>query len=215
MLTLPSTTEFGRRIPKQKFYENLDVPTDVKRSFVEQIKSITWANKLSPQTVNVSEGETVQEIEVFHVRLTGADLDTRVLNLMDRQIPYHLLFLLERSDGKFQLFVTYKEASQGGKNIFQLRQSYHTEWKSPNELTINLSGLNMDTLYENLVRQIAGTALLTAEMGNLKEAVEQIQQREKLQKQIEQLKNKMKKEKQLARQMELRREIQKLEKECK
>ena len=34
MLTLPSTTEFGRRIPKQKFYENLDVPTDVKRSFV-------------------------------------------------------------------------------------------------------------------------------------------------------------------------------------
>ena len=43
------------------------------------------------------------------------------------------------------------------------------------------------------------------------EAVEQTRQREKLEKQIVQLKAKMKKEKQLGRQMELRREIQELE----
>ena len=46
---------------------------------------------------------------------------------------------------------------------------------------------------------------------NLKQAIEQTQQREKLEKQIAQLKAKMKKEKQLGRQMELRREIMKPE----
>ena len=48
---------------------------------------------------------------------------------------------------------------------------------------------------------------------SLKQAVEQTQQREKLEKQIAQLKAKMKKEKQLGRQMELRREIMRLEQE--
>ena len=58
-----------------------------------------------------------------------------------------------------------------------------------------------------------GTPSTRPEGESLKEAVEQTQQREKLEKQIAQLKAKMKKEKQLARQMELRREIIKLEQE--
>ena len=107
--------------------------------------------------------------------------------------------------------MTYKEASQSGSNAFQLRQSYQTEWMRPEGLFLNLSALDMDALYESIVRQIAGDAIDAPQGESLKEAVEQTQQREKLEKQIAQLKAKMKKEKQLARQMELRREIQKLE----
>ena len=59
MLNLPSSTEFGRRVPKQKFYEHLDVSPEVKRLFIDQIKLITWANKLSPQTMNLGAGQTV------------------------------------------------------------------------------------------------------------------------------------------------------------
>ena len=40
MLGLPKSTEFNRRIPKQKFYENLTVSPAVKRIFVEQIRVI-------------------------------------------------------------------------------------------------------------------------------------------------------------------------------
>ena len=40
MLGLPQSTEFNRRIPKQKFYEKLEVSPAVKRAFVEQIKII-------------------------------------------------------------------------------------------------------------------------------------------------------------------------------
>lgn len=147
MLNLPSSTEFGRRVPKQKFYEHLDVSPEVKRLFIDQIKLITWANKLSPQTMNLGAGQTVTEIEVFHIRLTGQELDKRTLELMDRQIPYHILFVLERPDGQMQLRISYKEASQSGDNAFRLRQSYATEFTPPESLTLPLDALDMDGLY--------------------------------------------------------------------
>ena len=211
MLDFPKSTAFGRRVPKQKFYENLEVPAGVKRIFVEQVKLITWVNKLSPETMNIAPGQMVQEIEVFRLTIQGQELDGRVLEMMDKQIPYHILFLLERPDGSVRLHVTYKESSQSGSNAFQLRQSYHTEWMRPEDLSLNLTALDMDALYESIVRQIAGDAIVAPQGKSLKEAVEQTQQREKLEKQVAQLKAKMKKEKQLRRQMELRREIRRLE----
>lgn len=213
MLDFPKSTAFGRRFPKQKFYENLEVPAEVKRLFVEQVKLITWANKLSAETMNIASGQLVREIEVFRLILQGQELDQQVLSLLDKQIPYHILFLLERPDGKVRLHVNYKEASQSGSNAFQLRQSYHTEWETPDNLSLNLAALDMDALYESIVRQIAGDAIAAPQGESLKEAVEQTQQREKLEKQIAQLKVKMKKEKQLGRQMEIRREIINLQKE--
>ena len=214
MLEFPNTTAFGRRFPKQKFYENLDVSPEIKRLFVEQVKLITWANKLSPETMNIAPGQMVREIEVFRLTLQGAELNQQVLSLMDKQIPYHILFLLERPDGSVCLHVTYKEASQSGSNAFQLKQSYHTEWMRPENLSLNLTALDMDALYERIVRQIAGDAIAAPQGESLKEAVEQTQQREKLDKQIAQLKAKMKKEKQLRRQMEIRREILRIQEEC-
>ena len=215
MLDFPKSTLFGRRFPKQKFYENLEVPAEVKRLFVEQVKLITWANKLSHETMNIAPGQMVREIEVFRMTLQGQELDGRVLELMDKQIPYHILFLLERPDGSARLHVTYKEAGQSGSNAFQLRQSYQTEWMRPEDLSLNLTALDMDALYESIVRQIAEDAIVAPQGESLKEAVEQTQQREKLEKQIAQLKAKMKKEKQLGRQMELRREVMKLEQKYK
>ena len=98
-----------------------------------------------------------------------------MLELLDRQIPYHLLLVLERPDGKCQLSVTYKEASQGGGSAFQLRQNYRTVWQTPEALTLNLTGLNMDALYESIVRQIAGDALAAPKAETLQAAVEQAQ----------------------------------------
>ena len=47
MLDLPKSTEFNKRIPKQKFYEKIDVSPALKRVFVEQIKIIYLRNKLA------------------------------------------------------------------------------------------------------------------------------------------------------------------------
>ena len=214
MLDFPQTTapkpRFPLRFPKQKFYEHLDIPAEISQLFVNQIRLIYWTNVLSPVSLNLAPGEAVEEIDVLKILLQGQELDERVLQLIARQSPRHILFCLQRPDGLCQLFVTYKEASRCGSNAFLLKQSYHTEWMKPEDLSINLNALDMDALYESIVRQIAGEAI-AVQGESLKEAVEQTQQREKLEKQIAQLKAKMKKERQLGRQMELRREIMRLE----
>ena len=207
MLNLPSTTAFGRRIPKQKFYDNIDVSPEVKRLFIDQIRLITWAHKLSAQTMNLADGQAVQEIEVFHIKLLGDTLDPRVTEQMDKQIPYHILFVLERPDGMVQLVIRYKEAAQAGENAFRLQKSYATDWQNINELSLPVNALDMDSLYESIVRFVAGDALTAAPDENLKTAIEQTQAQENLRRQLEQLKSHMKKEKQLSRQMELRRQI--------
>ena len=213
MLNLPSTTAFGRRIPKQKFYDNIDVSPEVKRLFIDQIRLITWAHKLSAQTMNLADGQAVQEIEVFHIKLLGDTLDPRVTEQMDKQIPYHILFVLERPDGMVQLVIRYKEAAQAGENAFRLQKSYATDWQNINELSLPVNALDMYSLYESIVRFVAGDALTAAPDENLKTAIEQTQAQENLRRQLEQLKSHMKKEKQLSRQMELRRQIKQLEKQ--
>lgn len=209
MLGLPKSTEFNKRIPKQKFYENLSVTPAMKTAFTEQIKSIYWRNKLAATTLNLAPGKLVTEIEVFEIRLTSPDLDEDILRLIDREIPYHILFLLEY-DRKYQAAMGYKEASSSGKAAFKVERYYRTEWLTEEELSLHLEGLTIDAVYENFIRQIAGGELTGSENTTLKESVEQQKQREQIEKQISALEAKIKKEKQLNRKIELKTEIKKL-----
>lgn len=211
MLGLPKSTEFNKRIPKQKFYENLSVTPVMKTAFTERIKSIYWRNKLATTTLNLAPSELVTELEVFEIRLTSPELDENILRLIDREIPYHILFLLEY-DGKYQAVIGYKEASGSGKAAFKVDCYYRTEWLTEEELSLHLEGLTIDAVYENFIRQIAGDRLIGGENTILKECVEQQKQREQIEKRIAVLEAKMKREKQLNRKMELKEEIKKLNK---
>lgn len=181
----------------------------MKTAFTEQIKIIYWRNKLAATTLNLAPGKLVTEIEVFEIRLTSPDLDEDILRLIDREIPYHILFLLEY-DGKCQAAMGYKEAASSGKAAFKVERYYRTEWLTEEELSLHLEGLTIDAVYENFIRQIAGGQLTRSENTTLKESVEQQKQREQIEKQIAALEAKMKKEKQLNRKMELKAEIKKL-----
>ena len=155
MLGLPKSTEFNKRIPKQKFYDNLTVSPTLKLSFVDQIRIIYWANKIAPSTLNLAEGKNVTEIEVFHIQLNQEILDENVLKQIDREIPYHILFVLEY-DGKYKAVIGYKEAAGSGKASFKVDRYYQTEWLPETNLPVHLDGLNIDAVYENFVLQIAG-----------------------------------------------------------
>jgi len=211
MLGLPKSTEFNRRIPKQKFYENLTVSPALKRVFVEQIKVIWWRNKIAATTMNLAAGDTVTEIEVFEVCLSAPQLDEAVLRQIDKEIPYHILFLLEYG-GKYQAWTAYKEAAGSGTNVFKVGTYYHTGWIEESVLPLKLDGLNTDKVYENFVRQIAGESLSrTGE--TLKESVERDKRRQELQKQIASLEKKIRRERQFNKQVEMNGELKKLKKE--
>lgn len=208
MLRLPQTTEFNKRIPKQKFYENMEISPALKCVFVEQIKLIHWRNKLAVSTMNIAPGETVTEIEVIEIKLAQQQLNEAVLKQIDKEIPYHILFILS-FDGKVQVWTGYKEATEGGNKAYKVNKYYHTDWMPQDELNLKIEGLNMDTVWENFIIQVGGV-----EVGQGKSLNEQIQldeQKSKLQKEIEKLEKQARNEKQPNKKFELAQKVKKLQ----
>ena len=210
MLNFPKSTEFNKRIPKQKFYENIAVTPAMKKAFVEQIRIIYWRNNIATTTLNLAAGGQVMEIEVVEVRLSAPELDESVLRQIDREIPYHILFLLEY-EGKYRAVIGYKEAAVG-KTAFKVDRYYSTDWLDEDDLPVHLEGLTLDAVYENFVRQIAGDVLVEENGTTLKDGVEQQKQREQLEKQIAALEAKIRKEKQPKKKFELVQQMKALQK---
>lgn len=149
----------------------------------------------------------VTEIEVFEIRLNSKELDDAFLRQIDREIPYHILFLLEYG-GKYQARIGYKETLLSGKNTFKVNAYYQTEWMDEDNLPLKLEGLSIEAVYENFVRQVAGDRLKAKENSeSLKKSVTRDEEKQSLQKQIDNLKAKIRKEAQLNRQMEMNSEL--------
>lgn len=212
MFGFPKTTDFGKKIPKQKFYENMDISPALKKAFVERVKGIYWQNKLSANTLNLAIGKNVQEIEIIKICLSSEEVPEDILRLMDKQIPYHILFVIEYGD-KYQLWIGYKEAAEG-KNAFRVDGYYHTIWLAEEEIDLQISGLDMDGLYESFVRQIAGERLAGNVKGErLSESIERDNYKIKLQKAIKTQQQRLRKEKQLNKQMALNKELKAMKRE--
>ncbi len=212
MLYLPKSTEFNKRIPKQKFYEKLSVKPALKKLFVDQIQAIYWRNKVASTTTNIEAGQSVTEIEVFEIKLCENTLDEAVIRSIDNEIPYHILFLLE-FNGQYQAWIAYKETTSKA-DAFNVCDYYHTDWMTEQDLPLKLDGMNLDVVYENFVRQIAGDILAKRhEQETLAESVEREEHRQQLRKQIAALETKIHREKQLNRQVQLNGELKALKRE--
>lgn len=207
MFGLPEKTYFGKLVPKNKLYDKLAIDKKLERSFIDQIASIRWVHKLSADLLNVEKGSIAEEVEVFLIKLKTSELDLNVLRQMDRQLHYHLIFILEYEE-QYKLWTSYKEESVN--TAFKVGNYYHTDWVTEETFSLRIDGLNMDTVYENLVRQIAGDTLTQENSESLKETVERQAAREKLTKDIEKLRAKVRKEKQFNRQVELNKQLKAL-----
>lgn len=202
MLDLPTSTALNKRIPKQKFYEHSDIRPALKKIFSEQVKSIHWRNKIAPDVLILAAGKEVEELEVFELRLTDAQIDEAVLRLIDRAIPYHILFLLIWED-RMRLAIAYKETPAEKSAGVRVERYYYTDWMPVGEVALRLEGLSMDAVYENLVRRIAGGVLGDARTSTLRESVAEQSRRERIEKQIAALEAKIRREKQPKKKFEL------------
>lgn len=203
MLGLPKSTEFNKRLPKQKFYENLTITPALKKSFGDDIRMIYWRNKIAASTMNLAVGKIVTEIEILEICLSTQTVNEGILRQIDREIPYHILFMIEYG-GKYQAWIGYKEATTGS-NAFKVNGYYHTAWMAEDDIPLKAEGLNLDAVYESFVRQLAGDILKQTEsmQETLQESVQRSEQKARLQKQMEILRTKIRKEKQLNKQIEL------------
>ena len=205
MLGLPATTEFDKKIPKQMFYENTKITPEQKKAFVSDIKSIYWCNKISSQTINVSEGKSVSEIEIFRIDLHSDTINESVLKLIDKSIPYNIVFVLDFQE-KQQLWVENKKISENG--AVSMDKYFHTEWISCEEQKLEIKGLNLDAVWENIVTQIGGIVI---EEGNtLVEQIAADEKRAKIEKEIARLEKMARNEKQPKKKFEIVQKINEL-----
>ena len=221
MINLPSSTFVGKVVPKEKFYSKCAVNTATKNLFVKYVEQIVWQNKLTAQTMAAEKGLLVNEIDVFEVKMKSFDCPRKLFEFIDQNLHHHNVFVLTYDD-KAKLFVNFKEKEKDECFL----EFFETPWMSADEPAFNLSGSNMDEIYESIVRSaapdyvIANSRSLSLPKGeaeqpkpSLKDYIIQSKQNAKIQAQIEKLEKKLANEKQFNRQVEIRAEIKKLEKE--
>ncbi|MBW7572492.1 DUF4391 domain-containing protein [Caproiciproducens faecalis] len=209
MLNLPKSTYFERKIPKEKFYKNLDIDSKLRQRFISGIDSIVWQNKLSKTTLNVADGANVIEIDVLEVILKGNECDYKLLEFIDSNIPHHTVFIL-RMQEKAQLVINFKEAIKNREGKFKISATYKTDWSDMNALTLSVNGLDMDKIYENFILQIASGKLNVTNSSDLKEAIAKAKEIDDLKAQIAVLEAKIAREKQFNVQVKLNAELKKL-----
>lgn len=203
MLHLPARTVCDRRIPKQTFYERLALTPALRQAFARQIRGIFWRHKIAPATMDIAPGPSVTELEIFEIEIQDPPLPAALLRLIDQSIPYHILFLFSW-DGLCQAWLGYKDTVSGAPKVSRY---YHTDWMEEKELPLRLIGRTTDDIYENFLRQIAGSRLADRS-APLKEAVRRDAEREALEKQILSLEKKLRKEQQPNRQYPIFKELQ-------
>ena len=87
---------------------------------------------------------------MLEIELKRGELNEAVLKVIDRGIPYQLLFLLRRGD-EYQACMGYKETESS-----VVEEYFRTEWLPVDDLPPQIVGLTMDEVCDNFIRQIHG-----------------------------------------------------------
>lgn len=213
MYNLPASTFVKRVIPKKVFIEQLGANTRMKEHFTNDIVKVEWLAKLAPGTLNVADGKEVHEISVFQVPIKEEDCPNDLFSFIDSLIPRHTIFVLCKGE-QVCLHLNYKEriesTSKTEKN-FRITKTYRSAWINQTLLSIVIEGLDMDAIYETLVRQVAGSKIIS-QSDDLRSDVEKSNQREALLRELEILKKKEASEKQPQKKFTLHKKVVELQK---
>ena len=149
----PPQAAVGRPVAKSKIYAHGKPSAALRAQFVEQVESITWAYKLSPETINLPAKPAVPEIEVFEVALKLPDVSHSVLRCIDKAMPRPILFNL-RFDGRTQPVAAYKRPSDAASDQWVLGDYHVAPWQNDGDARPALPlALDLQGLYDQLLRQ--------------------------------------------------------------
>ncbi len=199
MLGLPHATEIKKIITKKKVYEHfgMEMSVDRRKSFDGDIARITLMNEISTVSVNLAQGDEVKAFVVVLVQLRQKDFEQQNIAFISKMFGQKLLIVLEY-EGQQRLAVWQTKLLMG-------------EWTSPDSLRIELTGLDLDTVWAHAVAGIAGIEL--QQSGTLDEQIALQAKREKLQKEIAKLEKAAWAEKQPKKKFELVQRIKQLHSE--
>ncbi|MFT5913269.1 MAG: hypothetical protein ACI9XO_004816 [Paraglaciecola sp.] len=150
---LPKSTELSRSIPKNAFDKYIN--TKQKKEMTDFIKRMTWINKLSTQTTNLP-SKVITEIQVFLIELKIKNDISTILELINRAIPYHIVFVLKYE--KEQLISTVIKHNHPQKlNESVVDCTFKTDWFEAANNPVNIVlRESLDWTFIHLCSQITG-----------------------------------------------------------
>lgn len=192
---LPPQAFVNRFVPKSKFFEKAVVNTKLKKEFTDSIQKITWLYKLADETIGIKGTPEVEEIQIFEIQLKEQIIPKNVLRVIDKTIPYPILYLFTY-DTHFAYGITRKGDSS--KNY------YFSDWDRA--ISFNFSAITLEKVYQGIIKQfIDDTGESDADFDTL---IETDKARKLLEREISILKNKITNEKQFNRKVELNKTLQ-------
>lgn len=195
---IPASARVGKVIPKNAFESYSNVKQ--KKLLTNLVARISWLYKLSPQTLNLKADE-IKEIQIFKVELKIKEEIPLLLELIDKAIPYNIIFIIEK-DTEIYLSTSVKHPHPLNENNSVIDWRFRTDWFQSNEnkYSLNLKR-NLDAVYHDFCNQLSGAPKMANK--SLRDLVEYKQQLYTLEKEIEKLKASIANCKQFNRKVEL------------
>lgn len=145
MLGLPKSTKMSKQLPKKAVYAKFQMNTAAKDKIDADISRITIVNEITPGKINIPAGNEVGSLFVLLVALKKRDFDEKTVATLSKLIPQNILFVLE-FEGQSKLAIYHTKLMQ-------------TDWKPSESCAIELRGLNLDKVWENIVVDIGGVSI--------------------------------------------------------
>ena len=154
-------------------------------------------NEISPARVHIEPGKEISSFFVLLVTLKRRDFSEKTIITLSKLIPQNMVLVLSyEKEAKLAVYHT---------KVIQ------TQWLPLDQLTLELKGLDLDKVWENVIVQIGGIQM---ESGNtLDQQIAEDERKARLQKEIVRLEKLARAEKQPRKKFELVQRIKKLREE--
>lgn len=207
MIELSSKTRVDKKFRLNELFKLTAADKTIKDS-AKNVLSVTLANVLSKDTLNLRQSGTVKEIYVFVIELSSDAIPAPFITALDKAINLHTIFVL-RYNGKEIFYGCYKQIAD---SAVKLGKYYSTDWQDEN-LAVNLpiSVSCIDDVYTTLIDLLIPiTARPEEPTGDFVVRYDTIL---KLDKEIEKLQRLVDSEKQSKKRFELNERLKELKKQ--
>jgi len=183
LFQLPISTRVQKVIPKNAFDQHTSAKE--KKLISEKVQRITWLNKISSETTNLPFTD-IQEIQIFTVELKVKEVIAPILNLIDKAIPYRIIFVVQ-AGGEFYLSTSVKHEHPTKKDTSVIDWTFTTDWltkTSEKDFGLKLTK-SIDAVYEMFCLQLRPNVV---SKSNVVDLIEYEKKVEALKKEIAKLK---------------------------
>lgn len=150
MLDLPVETEVNREIHASKLFQYALHNASARRKYRSQIDKIYWRNKLSVDNYLIKAEGKFPEVEIFETYTVEKTIDKRLLQTIDKAIPYYIFHVLTWQDQKQALIA---EKTMRGNKI-TVDNYYRSCWMSENQFLFSFKEKTVEKLYRSLQQQV-------------------------------------------------------------